>query len=396
MYIVLAKPGCDYCDKAKDLLSSLDIPAEIIECSNLDDARRRLGMLTPPTLSTFPIIIEKESKKLIGGYDQLRDALAETILKPSYERFSAFPVRHPCIYELYKRAVASFWTADEIALTKDADDFTKLDPDEQHFIKHVLAFFASSDGIVNENLLDNFGIEVQVPESRQFYAYQAFNEAEHNRTYGLLIDALIRDVDEREKVFNAIVHVPAVKRKAEWALKWLDPTKRSFAERLLAFMCVEGILFSGSFCAIFWLKRRHPGLMPGLSLSNQFISRDEALHCQHAAALYDLLEHKLPVERVHAIVSEAVENEKAFINEAVPCALIGMSAESMSQYIEFVADSLLADIGIPPIYGSTNPFPWMEAIGLDGKTNFFENRVSEYTRAGVMSDNTGFSLDAEF
>lgn len=395
MFLILAKAGCRYCDDAKTLLHDRGIPYDTITCDTLEDARTHLGVLAPTALSTFPVVVDMETREIVGGFTQLRDRLDEPILRRTLSRFSAFPVEYPAIYELYKRAVASFWTADEILLTQDADDFQRLSPDEQHFLKHVLAFFASSDGIVNENLLTNFSNEVQIAEARQFYAYQAFNEAEHNRTYGLLIDALIRDIDERDRLFNAIIHVPAVRKKAEWALKWLDPLRRSFAERLVAFLCVEGILFSGSFCAIFWLKKHHPGMLPGLSLSNQFISRDEALHCEHAAALYRTLQHPLAAETIEAIVREAVDNEKNFITDAVPCALVGMNPALMSQYIEFVADSLLADIGYGAIYGAKNPFPWMEQIGLEGKTNFFENRVSEYARAGILGG-TDFSLDAMF
>lgn len=394
MFVVFSKDGCVYCDKAKRLLDERGVRYRVEECTSLDDMRAKLGFLAPDWVKSFPVVIDAE-KRIVGGYTQLRDRLVEPILQESLTRFSAFPIEYPEIYDLYKKAVASFWTADEISLSKDADDFKLLTDDERHFLKHVLAFFASSDGIVNENLLKNFSVEVQLAEARQFYAFQAFNEAEHNRTYGLLIDSMIRDIDERDRLFDAIIHVPAVKRKAEWALKWLDPGTRSFAERLVAFMCVEGILFSGSFCAIFWMKKHRPGLLPGLSLSNQFISRDEALHCQHAAALYKLLENPLTCEEAAAIVSEAVENEKAFINDAVPCTMVGMNPELMSRYIEFVADSLLADIDHPPLYNAKNPFLFMENIGLEGKTNFFENRVSEYARAGIMGS-TAFSLDADF
>lgn len=395
--VIFAKESCEYCVKAKELLNERDIPYTVVVCESLDDLRQKAGPFLPPTIKSFPVILDEHTGTCIGGYVQLRDHLTEPLLQESLTRFSAFPVEYPRLYDLYKRAVASFWTADEISLSQDAHDFQELPSDEQHFLKHVLAFFASSDGIVNENLMKNFALEVQIAESRQFYAYQTFNEAEHNRTYGLLIDSLIKDIDERDRLFNAIVHIPAVKAKAEWSLKWLDPSTRSFAERLVAFLCVEGILFSGSFCAIFWLKKHRLGKLPGLSLSNQFISRDEALHCEHAAELYTLLESKLPVGRVHEIVREAVDGEKAFILEAVPCTLVGMNAGLMSQYIEYVADSLLADIGVPPLFGTKNPFPWMQNIALDGKTNFFENRVSEYSRAGVMGTNsTGFALDEDF
>jgi len=399
MYHVFTKPGCSFCTDAERLLGERGIEYVAVKCTDAEDARSKLGVMAPP-FTTFPVIIDAQGR-YVGGYIQLRDTLTEPLLQPSLTRFSAFPIEYEHIYELYKRAISCFWTADEITLAQDATDFQTLTADEQHFVKYVLAFFASSDGIVNENLMGNFSKEIQISEARSFYAFQAFNEAEHNRTYGMLIDSLVTDLDERDRLFNAITEIPAVQRKAEWALTWLDPATRSFAERLVAFLCVEGILFSGSFCAIFWLKRAHPGLLPGLSLSNQFIARDEALHCEHAAALYNCLVHKLTHAQVHAIVGEAVENEKQFITDAVPCTLIGMNPGLMGQYIEFVADSLMADIGYPPLYGTKNPFAWMEAISLEGKTNFFESRVSEYARAGISkggaaSGDQSFCTDDDF
>ena len=397
MFTVFSKAGCGWCRKAKDLLEAKTLEYSETSCEDIADLRTRLGPFASKGIESFPAIFDA-SGKYVGGYVHLRDRVDEPILAPTMQRYSAFPVEHPDIYELYKKALASFWTADEITLTKDAADFQELTRDEQHFIKHVLGFFAGSDGVVNENLDTNFYQEIQAADSRQFLAYQAFNEAEHSRTYGMLIDSLVKDAEERDILFGAIEKVPAVARKAEWAMKWMDPGKNGFAERLLGFMCVEGILFSGSFCAIFWVKQAHPGKMPGLSLSNQFISRDEALHCQHAALVYSKLRHKLSETRVHEIFKGAVDAEKAFILEAVPCTLIGMNPRLMSEYVEFVADSLLADIGYSAAYGTKNPFSWMEAISLDGKTNFFESRVSEYSRAGVMTsvDSSVFDLDLDF
>ena len=328
---------------------------------------------------------------------QLRDVLDEPLLIDDVGRFSAFPIKHNDIYDLYKKAVASFWTSDEISLRDDATHFGELTKDEQHFIKYVLAFFASSDGIVNENLMSNFSNEVQISESRLFYAFQAFNEAEHGVTYSQLIDGIVKDSAERDSLFNAILEVPAVKQKAAWALKWLDPCTRSFAERLVAYACVEGILFSGSFCSIYWLKKAHPGKLPGLSLSNQFIARDEALHCEHAALVYSKLHHKLTQSEVEAIVREAVENEKRFITDALPCSLIGINPAMMSNYIEYVADRLLQQLGYEKLYFTSNPFGWMELISMEAKTNFFENRVSEYARASIVGGSTdSFTVDDDF
>ena len=393
MYTVYSKKGCTWCVDAKDLLEKKELPHIVVQCTDLDDMRTRLGPLAP-YVDVFPLITR--GSKVIGGYHNLRDSLEEPLLMEDMARLSAFPIEMPDVYKLYQKAVASFWTADEINLRQDADDFALLSKDERHFLSYVLAFFASSDGIINANIMGNFSDEIQKSEPLLFYAFQAFNEAEHNRTYSMLIDTLIKDPVERDRLFNAILHVPAVKAKASWALKWFDRTTKRFAERLVAFACVEGILFSGSFCAIFWLKSVHNGKMPGLSLSNQFIARDEALHCEHATLLYRKLRNKLSQDEVEAIVSEAVENEKRFITEALPPSLIGMNAALMSQYIEFVADMLLLDLGHTKKYRATNPFPFMEAISLEGKTNFFENHVSEYSRAGIMVDFSKFSLDEEF
>lgn len=307
----------------------------------------------------------------------------EPILRENKDRFVLFPIKHADIWKMYKQAEASFWTAEEIDLSADLTDWAdRLNDDERHFIKHVLAFFAASDGIVNENLAVNFMNEVQYPEARCFYGYQIMIENIHSETYSLLIDTYIKDSTEKNRLFNAIETVPAVTRKAEWALRWIE--KGSFAERLVAFAAVEGIFFSGSFCSIFWLKKR--GLMPGLSFSNELISRDEGLHCDFACLLYRQLLNKLPEARVREIITHAVEIEKEFVTDALPVQLIGMNAGLMRQYIEFVADRLLMELGCSKVYNATNPFDFMEMISLQGKTNFFEKKVAEYQKAGVMSD----------
>lgn len=318
----------------------------------------------------------------------------EILLQDNKERFVLFPIKYKEIWEMYKKHEASFWTAEEIDLSHDLTDWEKLNDGERHFITHVLAFFAASDGIVNENLAVNFMREVQLPEARCFYGFQIMIENIHSETYSLLIDTYIKDNKEKDRLFNAIETVPCVKRKAEWALRWI--ANGSFAERLIAFAAVEGIFFSGSFCSIFWLKKR--GLMPGLSFSNELISRDEGLHCDFACLLYSMLENKLSEEQVTAVIADAVEIEKEFVTDALPVALIGMNAKLMSQYIEFVADRLLDALGCKKIYNVTNPFDFMEMISLQGKTNFFEKRVGEYQKAGVMStkESNVFKMDEDF
>lgn len=311
-----------------------------------------------------------------------------------------FPVRFPSIWEFYKKAEASFWTAEEVDLSSDLRHWDEtLTADERHFISHVLAFFAASDGIVLENLAVRFMSDVQVPEARAFYGFQIAIENIHSEMYSLLIDTYIKDGEEKSRLFRAVETIPCVKRKAEWAMRWIDGSE-SFAERLIAFACVEGIFFSGSFCAIFWLKKR--GLMPGLAFSNELISRDEGLHCDFACLLYGLLKGKLAEERVKGIVMEAVEIEREFVCEALPVGLVGMNAKLMGEYIEFVADRLLGELGVGRVYNAVNPFDWMELISLQGKTNFFEKRVGEYQKAGVMSSLNGngdshvFKTDEDF
>lgn len=310
-------------------------------------------------------------------------------------KYSAFPIRYPDIFQMYKKAVATFWTVEEVQLNQDVVDWReKLNDDERHFIKHILGFFAGSDGMVMENLNNNFAEEVTDPSARMFYAYQAFNESVHSEQYSLLLDALIEDEAERNRLFEAIETIPAVGKKAAWAEKYFS-RDRSFAERLVAWVCVEGLLFSGSFCAIFWLRNR--GLMPGLGLSNEFISRDEGLHQQFGELLYSKLENKLPLDVVKSIVEEAVANEKDFICDAIPCRMIGMNSELMSQYIEFVADRIFTALGYPKQFNAENPFDFMELISLEGKSNFFERRVSEYQKAGVMNaEDNVFAIDGDF
>ena len=319
----------------------------------------------------------------------------EPILKENKDRFVLFPIKHNNIWEMYKKAEASFWTAEEIDLNPDLQDWdNKLNDDEKHFIKHVLAFFAASDGIVNENLAVNFMNEVQYPEARCFYGFQIMMENIHSETYSLLIDSYIKDPQEKDRLFHSIDTLPCVGKKAEWAIKWIG--NGTFAERLIAFAAVEGIFFSGSFCSIFWLKKR--GLMPGLTFSNELISRDEGLHCDFACLLYSELTNQLPKERVTAIIKNAVEIEKEFVSDALPVRLIGMNADLMCQYIEFVADRLLVALGCDKAYNATCPFDFMELISLQGKTNFFEKRVAEYQKSGVMGkkEDNVFKLDEDF
>merc|ERR1711865_785955 len=301
--------------------------------------------------------------------------------------------------EMYKKHEASFWTAEEIDLSQDSKDWDALSTNEQYFIKHVLAFFAASDGIVLENLSGGFAVEVQVPEARAFYGFQIAMENIHSETYSLLIEQYIKDPAEKDKVFDAIHTMPPVQEKAQWAMQWMNK-ENSFAERIVAFAAVEGVLFSGSFCAIYWLKKR--GLMPGLTFSNELISRDEGLHAEFACLLYGMMQNKLPDDVVHDIIRGAVDTERTFICEALSCDLIGMNAELMTTYLKFVADRLLVALGHPKIYDVKNPFDWMELISLQGKTNFFEKRVGEYQKAGVMASVGGhensdaFALDADF
>jgi ribonucleoside-diphosphate reductase subunit M2 len=327
---------------------------------------------------------------------------SDPLLRENPQRWVMFPIQHQEIWEMYKKHEASFWTAEEVDLSQDARDWEQLSAPERHFVKHVLAFFAASDGIVLENLAGQFSTEVQLPEARAFYGFQMAMENIHSETYSLLIDQYIKDPGEKEETFNAITTMPPIRTKAEWAVQWMN-RENSFAERVVAFACVEGILFSGSFCAIYWLKKR--GLMPGLTFSNELISRDEGLHADFACLLYGMLQNRLPEDVIHGIVKGAVEVERCFICEALSCDLIGMNSDLMNRYIEFVADRLLVALGHSKLFGATNPFDWMELISLQGKTNFFEKRVGEYQKAGVMASTTpkgqegpatAFALDVDF
>ena len=319
----------------------------------------------------------------------------EPILQENKNRFVIFPIKHHDIWEWYKKMEASFWTAEEIDLSQDLNDWNnRLNEDEKYFIKHILAFFAASDGIVNENLAENFVNEVQYAEAKFFYGFQIMMENIHSETYSLLIDTYVKDESEKNELFTAIEVFPAIKKKADWALKWIESD--SFAERLIAFAAVEGIFFSGSFCSIFWLKKR--GLMPGLTFSNELISRDEGVHCDFAVHLHNHhLINKVPKERIREILVDALNIEREFITESLPVSLIGMNAGLMTQYLEFVTDRLLVELGCEREYNTTNPFDFMDMISLQVKTNFFEKRVGDYQKAGVLNGNSSaFVLDAEF
>lgn len=321
----------------------------------------------------------------------------EDLLTEKKNRYVVFPITYDAIWKMYKLAVSSFWTVEEVDLTKDMDNWNNLSENEQYFIKNILAFFAASDGIVNENLSARFLNEVMVPEAKSFYAFQIAIESIHSETYSLLIDTYIKDQAEKLRLFDAINTIPCVRKKAEWAFKWITSKEDSFAHRLVAFAAVEGIFFSGAFCAIFWLKER--GVMPGLSFSNELISRDEALHTEFAILLYSMLKNKLSQNEIHALIKDAVEIETEFITESIPCHLLGMNATLMTQYIEFVADRLVAQLGYDKIYNVSNPFDFMDRIGLQLKTNFFEHLPSEYARANVgkdVQDIYKFAIDEDF
>jgi ribonucleoside-diphosphate reductase beta chain len=323
--------------------------------------------------------------------------VVEPILQENKNRFVIFPIKHHDIWEMYKKQEASFWTAEEIDLHQDLTDWaTKLNDDERYFIKHILAFFAASDGIVNENLAENFVNEVQYSEAKFFYGFQIMMENIHSETYSLLIDTYVKDETEKHQLFTALEVFPAIKKKADWALKWIDSP--SFAERLIAFAAVEGIFFSGAFCSIYWLKKR--GLMPGLTFSNELISRDEGLHCDFAVHLHNHhLVNKVPKVRIKEIIVDALAIEREFIIESLPISLIGMNAKLMTQYLEYVTDRLLVELACEKIYNVSNPFDFMDMISLQGKTNFFEKRVSEYQKAGVLNPEEGadkISFDADF
>jgi ribonucleoside-diphosphate reductase beta chain len=342
-------------------------------------ARRRATSFDSSSIVTTPRFVIKKKE--------------EPMLKPNPHRFVLFPIEHPAVYDMYKKAEGSFWKAEEIDLSKDRKDWEALSANERHFVKHVLAFFAASDGIVNENLASRFSNEIQWPEARCFYGFQIAMENIHSEMYSLLIDTYISDKTEKTHLLQAIDTIPCVKKKADWAIQWMQSEEADFASRLMAFACVEGIFFSGAFCSIFWLKQR--GVMPGLTASNEFISRDEGLHCEFACLLYSMLEHKMSMTRAHKMIKEAVKYEKEFITEALPCSLIGMNAKLMKEYIEYVADRLLVQLGYRKIWNTANPFDFMERISLEGKDNFFEKRVTSYGMAGVGKTSEEMSIDTK-
>ena len=322
----------------------------------------------------------------------------EMFLKKN-DRLAIFPIQHDDMWDMYKKSVSAFWTPEELDLSKDIDDFNKLTENEKTFIKHILAFFSSSDTIVNINLGERFLNDVQVLEAKFFYAFQMAIENIHSETYSLLIDTYFKDPVEKQQAFNAVNHMPCIKKKADWCFKWIEDENAPFSQRLLAFALVEGVFFSGAFCSIFWLKER--GLMQGLSFSNELISRDEGMHVEFAVLLYSKLENKLSQATVHRIFKEAVEVEKVFINDSIPCSMLGMNADLMCLYIEFVADRLLTQLNYEKIWNSANPFPFMERISIESKSNFFESRVSQYSKANVggkqeHSQIRKFDLEADF
>ena len=385
--VLLSKTNCPLCEDAKQLLRKKNIAFT----TQMVEDKQELFKLCGKRVHGWPQLLT------VGGIDEIEQYVDtyDPVLNINPFRYTTFPIQYNNLWNLYKKAQASFWVPEEIDFSRDVQDWESLSNQEQHFIKHILAFFAGSDGIVNDNLATNFMEEVQLSEAKSFYSYQMYNESIHSETYSLLIDKYVKNEQEKTKLFQAIETIPSVKAKAEWAFKWFR-RDRPFNERLVAFMCVEGILFSGSFCSIFWLKKR--GLMPGLGFSNEYISRDEALHLEFAVALYDLLTVKVSHQRVQDIIRESVEHEKVFITESLPCSLIGMNSDLMKQYIEYVADRLLKQLKVPTIFGAENPFDFMENISLQAKTNFFEKRVAEYAHAGIMVDREDqvFGTDAEF
>lgn len=385
--IILSKDDCSLCSDAETLLIKHQIKHEIRKV-NKKELIQLCGVV-----HSYPQIIQEDGT-YIGDYFALEEFIDDTfepLLQENPNRFTIFPLKYHNLWDLYKKAQMSNWTAEEIDLSSDMNDWQSMSENEHHFIKHILAFFASSDGIVFENISINFSKELQIPEARSFYAYQEHNEMVHGETYSLLIDKYVTDHSEKDKIFRAIETIPCIEKKARWALKWFDAAKIPFRDRLLAFACVEGIFFSGSFCAIFWLKKR--GLMPGLSFSNELISRDEGLHQEFAVELFKMLNNKTSQSRAYEIIKDAVEIEKEFIINALPCKLIGMDSDKMSEYIEYVADRLLKQLGFLPLWKSSNPFDFMENISLDGKTNFFEKRVGDYSKFEGQETSISFGDD---
>jgi ribonucleoside-diphosphate reductase subunit M2 len=370
--------------------------AEISNTPNKSQGKRVRASSAASIAGPVPSQPSAEPEEVVRPMVTLKATEDEPLLRENPHRHVLFPLQYHDIWRKYKEAEASIWTVSEIDLSSDMKDWDNMTADEQHFVKHVLAFFAASDGIVLENLAGRFMTDVKIPEARCFYGFQIMIENVHSETYSILIDTYIRDTDEKLRLFHAVDTIACVREKASWALKWITSTD-SFSERLIAFAAVEGIFFSGSFCAIFWLKKR--GLMPGLTFSNELISRDEGLHCDFACMLYkDHIIHKLPVARVQQIISEAVAIEIEFVTSSLPVRLIGMNADLMKLYIQFVADRLLVALGVEKVYNAVNPFDFMDMISLQGKTNFFEKRVGDYQKAGVMdaANHKVFTVDADF
>lgn len=342
------------------------------------------------------IVIEQSTDNSLIDNESIIKKKAEPLLEKQENRYVLYPIVHNDIWKEYKKQMSCFWTPEELDFSQDLVDWNKLNDNERHFIKYVLAFFAGSDGIVMENLGERFQNEVQWNEAKMAYSFQNMMEGIHSETYSLMIDTFVREKEEKQHLFNAIDNIPCIKQKADWAIKWIKDRKSNFATRLIAFAVVEGIFFSGSFCAIYWLKRR--GLMPGLTTSNEFIARDEGLHTDFAVLLYSKIVHRLRKSKVHKIISEAVDIEKQFICDSLPCALLGMNKDMMSNYIEFVADRLLSQLGYSKLYNTNNPFDFMENICLESKDNFFEKRVSNYSKKGVGVDKSlmVFAMDEDF
>lgn len=396
MHLIFSKDNCSRCDRLMESCDRMNLKYEVRKVKSRVDIVKEYPLFEEELLEIemFPIVF---TENRMHDYDSFIDRYGEPLLALNENRHVLFPIKYPDIWSMYEKAVTSFWTTNEIDFSNDQKDFDhQMTNDERYFIKRILAFFAASDGIVNENLATNFSNEIQIPEARAFYSYQQFNETIHSHTYSLMIDTYVHDVDEKTRLFDGIHTIPSITKKAAWASKWIaKENSPCFAKRLVAFACVEGIMFSGSFCAIFWLKKR--GLMHGLSFSNELISRDEGTHQDFAVLMYSYLRNKLSKSEVHAIVCEAVEHEMEFITESIPCRMIGMNDVLMKQYIQYVADRLLMQLGYETFYNSVNPFDFMENLSLTGKTNFFERRVGEYARTNPMDINqSAFSLETEF
>jgi ribonucleoside-diphosphate reductase beta chain len=390
-----------------DVLSSmLKHNAIIGESPRTSPAKRPIVAKADPPALSLRGVVSPSATTLVGGgagagagaitEKPVDDGFIEPILRENPHRYTLFPVMKPKLFAKYKQHMSVFWVPEEVDLSKDLKDWVKLTEHERYFIRNILGFFAGSDGIVQENLATRFMKEVQLPEARAFYAIQNAIEQIHSETYSLLIDTYIDDARQKMDTFRAIQTVPCVAKKAEWAKRWIESEDEDFATRLIGFAVVEGIFFSGAFCAVYWLKER--GLMPGLTLSNEFIARDEGMHTEFACLLYEEIERKVPKTKVHKIIREAVKIEKEFILKSLPCDLIGMNSKLMSQYIEFVADRLTSQLGYGKIYSATNPFDFMERISVEGKANFFESRVSSYSKAGVgkKAEEMTFRVDEDF